>query len=299
MVQELQTIYENFKQIFMKHKDFLNTDVIVYLSIIVGVLFLISLIKRMIRSHIQYQRKKANLPKKVIINVSDKLENNRFFVSFQMGILFFTIVLVPFIMMGYHPKNSKGLLIALFSILIWLLIHGTDIFKNFLAGFAFKILTVLKSSIQIGDRATIKGVTGKILQIDSFYITLQTIDEDQVNIPTFSLWSENIISINGGASESLTVLHFYIDPCVSQEQCQTAEDIIWDAMQASVYIDFTRPMQIYLSQTPCAIQLTAKAYVASTYNELSFKSDITRAFLSLALVNKIPLSRHPIQDHQE
>ena len=49
-------------------------------------------------------------------------------------------------------------------------------------------------------------------------------------------------------------------------------------------------MQIYLSQTPEAICLTAKAYVASTYNEPLFVSDVTRAFLDFVSQEQIPLA---------
>ena len=49
-------------------------------------------------------------------------------------------------------------------------------------------------------------------------------------------------------------------------------------------------MQIYLSQSESSIVLTAKAYVALTYHEPLFVSDITRAFLLFAENNTIPLA---------
>ncbi len=51
-------------------------------------------------------------------------------------------------------------------------------------------------------------------------------------------------------------------------------------------------MQIFLSQTPDALCLTAKAYVTSTYNEPLFSSDVTRAFLDVAADTQIPLASH-------
>ena len=85
-------------------------------------------------------------------------------------------------------------------------------------------------------------------------------------------------------------MNFYLAPFVTVDQRQVAEDAIWDAIQASVYFDPTKPMQIYLSQNQDAIQLTAKAYVASTYNEPLFSSDVTRAFLEFAAKRKIALA---------
>ena len=49
-------------------------------------------------------------------------------------------------------------------------------------------------------------------------------------------------------------------------------------------------MQIFLVQERDAICLTAKAYVASTYNEPLFTSDVTRAFLEFADKEGIPLA---------
>ena len=49
-------------------------------------------------------------------------------------------------------------------------------------------------------------------------------------------------------------------------------------------------MQIYLEQGPSEIVLTARAYVASTYNEPLFKSDVYQAFLDFADRESIPLA---------
>lgn len=144
--------------------------------------------------------------------------------------------------------------------------------------------------LQIGDRVTLKGHSGKVIRIGTFFVTLQTLDDDLVSIPTRELWSEVLVSANAGARSSLCVMPFYLAPFVSKPQRQRAEDTIWDSMQASPYCETARPMQIYLSQTPDAICLTAKAYVTSTYDEPLFKSDVTRAFLDLASSKGIPLA---------
>ena len=48
--------------------------------------------------------------------------------------------------------------------------------------------------------------------------------------------------------------------------------------QAYNYFEPTKAKQIYYRQHHEYIELIAKAYVASTYNEALFKSDITRRF---------------------
>ena len=97
-------------------------------------------------------------------------------------------------------------------------------------------------------------------------------------------------SANAGARSSLCVIEFYLSPLVKREQRQQAEDAIWNAIQASAYFDPNLPLQIYLRQNLTSIQLTAKAYVASTYNEPLFASDVNRAFLDFASANDIALA---------
>ena len=125
---------------------------------------------------------------------------------------------------------------------------------------------------------------------DSFFVTLQTPNDDQISIPTNTLWSEVLNSANAGERASLCVASFYLAPFVTKEQRDAAEDAVWEAIQASPYYTPSKPMQIYFAQKPDSIELTAKAYVASTYNEPLFTSDITRAFLDFAARTDTPLS---------
>jgi small-conductance mechanosensitive channel len=137
---------------------------------------------------------------------------------------------------------------------------------------------------------TLKGHGGRVSAIGPFHIRLVTPDDDLVCIPTSSLWTETLISSNAGDRASLCIMPFYLAPFATREQCQKAEDAIWDAVQASTMFDFSKPLQIYIEQTENAVRLTAKAYVANTYEEPLFKSDVVRAFLTWAADNDIPLA---------
>ena len=285
----------------MSIKMFLNWYVIGYFIIIIIVHCSFLCISRINKIIIRNRRKKATLTHHILMNTSANIKLEKKFMIRHVTILLCAIILTPLFFINQYAELSyekQGLFYSLILLILMIMYHGTNIFKAFFTGFAFKVLTILKSTIHVGDRVTLKGITGKLTEIDSFYVTLQTIDDDLVHIPTASLWSENILNINGGEGGSLTVLNFYINP-TDIEQYKKAETAIWNSMQASVYIDFTKPMQIYISQKPFAIQLTAKAYVASTYNELSFQSDITKAFLEVAKTEKISLSFFPNQQLEE
>jgi hypothetical protein len=109
--------------------------------------------------------------------------------------------------------------------------------------------------LQIGDRVTFKGHSGKVIRISTFFIILQTLDDDLVSVPTRELWSEVLVSANAGARSSLCVMPFYLAPFVSKPQRSHGQGL-W----------------------------------ASTYDEPLFKSDVTRAFLDLASSEGIPLA---------
>ena len=203
-----------------------------------------------------------------------------------------TVAILPVVIASAidDPAQRAALGAVFLAILIWVLVAATDVAKAFLGGLAFRSFVGFRSPFQVGDRVTIGGHTGKVLEIGPFFVRLQTPDDDLVSIPTSSLWSSPIVSANAGDRASLSVMTFHLAPFTTALQRKAAENAIWDAIQKSVYWDFQKPMQIYLVQKKGEIILTAKAYVASTYNEPLFRSDVYQAFLDVADAKAIPLA---------
>ena len=269
-----------------------NFNVLIYLGIIISSQVIYALVKYFWRKRIVQRRKAQGLPKRILINHSEKLSSRRFDALLQSGLLLASVIIVPFILVliTKSPDDKRNLAIAFLLLMGWLLFNGTDVLKAFLGGLAFKTVAAFKQPFQIGDRVTLKGISGKVISFDTFFVMLNTLNDDQISIPTYTLWNEVLSSANAGSRSSLCVMNFYLASFIDAQKRQKAEDAIWNAIQASVYYDPSRPMQIYLSQTPDAIQLTAKAYVASTYNEPLFKNDVTRAFLDAVSKENIALA---------
>ena len=257
------------------------------------------------RKKIERQRRKAELPPDIIMDHSERLADLRKESIWASSVLVVTIFLTPFAIIfviwlckgaeseGFAKiaaENGDGLILAFIGLFIWILFSGTDVARNFLGGLGFKTLVAFKSPFQVGDRVTLKGIGGKVTSISTFFVTLQTPNDDLINIPTSGLWSEVLTSANAGERSSLCVMDFFLAPFVTQNELQDSEDTIWNAIQASPYLEVANPMQIFFTQNNNSIQLTAKAYVASTYNEALFKSEVTKAFLNFTAVNKIPLA---------
>ena len=273
------------KEIF---SHLLNPAVGLYLLIILGVQLLSNGIRLNRQQRIKRRRTREQLTGPILINYSERLSDRRRVALIESSVFLVSVIIVPFLLihcadsiplLNDHDDLQEGLGLAFGILILWLLFSGTDIAKAFLGGLMFKTLAALTVPFQIGDRVTLRGISGKVIRLDTFFVQLQTPNDDLISVPTASLWSEVLSSTNGGDRSSLCVINFYLASFVTKEQRQVVEDTIWDAIQSSVYYEPSKPMQIYLSQTPDAIQLCAKAYVASTYNEPLFVSDVTRAVL--------------------
>ncbi len=284
---------------------FLNPYVIVYLAIVVGGQLGYGLWRRQKQKAVAARRRRQGLPDNMIVNTAETLTEYKRGALLDSTILMLTVIIVPFILIAIAPgaeptagqegaasPEQNGIAIVFVALLLWIFLNGTDVAKAFLGGLAFRTVLAFKkpTPFQLGDRVTLKGIGGKVIGFDSFFVTLQTPNDDQISIPTRSLWGDVLNSANAGERSSLCVMNFYLAPFVTAAQRQVAEDTIWEAIQASPYYTPSKPMQIYFAQNPDAIQLTAKAYVASTYREPLFTSDVTRAFLDVAAKQGIALA---------
>ena len=234
------------------------------------------------------------LPDDVILNTTTRLETIRRESRIEAAVLVATVVVVPFLLWltasALALPGREGLGVVFAVILVWVLFSASDTGKAALGGLAFRALIAYNSPFQVGDRVTLRGYSGKVTEIGLFHVRLVTVDDDLVNIPTASLWGETLVSANAGDRASLCVMPFFLAPFATKEQQKSAEDELWNAIQASTFFDFTKPMQIYVEQTDNAIALTAKAYVANTYNEPLFKSEVASTFLGWAADTGIPLA---------
>ena len=279
----------------MEPANLLSPFVLAYLLIVVGAQLGLAERQRRDRNQREAKRRKAGLDERTILNTGTRLETVRREARVEAGVLLATVVVTPFLLVLIadaldSEAAREGLGVVFAALLIWMLFTASDVGKAFLGGLAFRTLIAFKRPFQVGDRVTLKGHAGKVTEIGPFHVRLTTPDDDLVAIPTGSLWGETLVSANAGDRASLCVMPFYLAPFATREQRKTAENGLWDAIQASTFFDFTKPMQIYVEQTDNAIKLIAKAYAANTYDEPLFKSDVASAFLDWAADKRIPLA---------
>lgn len=273
-----------------------NGYVLTYIILIIAIQIVYRMYCNYRSERIKNQRKATGLPSNILINQNKKLSEVKKESSLQALVLILPVVTLPFILSGVSwitdsgNDPASGLFYAFLIFLAWIAFSGTDLAKAAIGGIAFRTVMAFSNTVQVGDRVTISGYSGKLLDIGIFYIILETADDDKICLPTNTLWGAPLVSANAGDRSSLCVIPFYLSPSVSSEQLQEAEDAIWDAIQASLYFEPTKPKQIFYQQHPQCIELVSKSYVASTYNEPLFRSEITNSFLRFAMKKKIPLA---------
>jgi hypothetical protein len=286
--------------------NLLNPYVFVYLLTVIGVQLLYGYWRQQQRDRITTQRRTRGLPQDILLNRPEQLDQRRRQAATESALLLTTGLMLPFALVAcarlvedsaqFAIAAQSGLAIAFVALLLVVILGATDAIKAFWGGLAFKVLAAFVVPFQIGDRLTIGGISGKAIRFNSFFLTLETPSGEWVNLPTHTLWKAVLTSAHQseyGANHShatLCEIAFYLSPATTAEQCQAVETAILNAIHASVYFEPAQPVQVYLSQSPKAIQLTASAYVGSEHNQSLFVSDITRAFLKFVCQQQIFLA---------
>ena len=277
----------------MNPENLLHPIVGAYLAIVVLAQVLLAAWRYLKSNAQEARRRRQGLDDEVLVHTQARLETLRHKALVESSLFILTVFASPFLLLalwGGDPEARQGLAVQFAALLIWVLVSGSEVGKAFLGGLAFRSLAAFSRPLQVGDRVWIDSHSGKVISLGVFRVSLQTLDDDIVSVPTASLWAKTVVSANRGDRSSLCVMPFYLAPFTDSQQLDDAENALWDAVQASSYFAFTRPLQIFLDQREEAIVLTAKAYVASTYDEPLFKSDVARLFLKKSIALSLPLA---------
>ncbi|MEM7311033.1 MAG: mechanosensitive ion channel domain-containing protein [Planctomycetota bacterium] len=278
----------------------LRIEVALYLGLVLAIQLAVAWCLAAYRRAGARARREQGLPDDVLLHRTVGLEELRTASVLQSVVLLLSVLVVPLLLAANAGEEAReGLSVAFLGLFAWSLWSATDFTKSFLGGLTFRTYAAFLPPFQVGDRITVAGVSGRVDDIGLFHVRLVTPDDDLVSVPTASLWSETIANANAGDRSSLVALDLFLDPRATSDQRKAAEDILWDCVQASTYFEPEKPLQIYVSQLPHAVRMTAKGYVASTYDEPLFRSEVTSRVLDRCMeqdengVARVPLARAP------
>lgn len=249
--------------------DFLKIDkVILFLSLVVGVLFIV----------------------KMITSWSQKLQNK--FSGKRLTILQLTTVfsfvtyVVGFLSIFYYVfRPSQELLVAIGgSVAVAVGFALKDLVGSMIAGF----ILLFDRPFQVGDRVCFGDVYGEIKSIGLRSVRLATLDDNLVTIPNLKFLTDIVSSGNSGALEMMVVIPFYFS---IHQKLEDVQNILYEVVITSRFVYLERPVAIVFEEVALSnnfvVKANVKAYVIDVKYEKSFLTDITTRGNEILNRNKI------------
>ena len=197
-------------------QSFLSPSVLIYILGVLAVPFISPHYTRLRARKIVQRRKEAGLGDQIISNPGEGLAKRRKDSLVETAIVLGVVILLPLLIIGVmhllpiedqrRNEETGKLKIAFGAFILWALVSGTSVAKNFLGGLAFRSLSAFSDAIQPGDRVTVSGHHGVVKEIGIFYTKIQTMEDDQVAIPSAQLLDAVVLSTNAG-QRSLSLIH--------------------------------------------------------------------------------------------
>jgi small-conductance mechanosensitive channel len=148
--------------------------------------------------------------------------------------------------------------------------------KDLLASIVAGVMIIFDRPFQVGDRVSVAGQYGDVLQIGLRSVKLRTLDDSIVTIPNNALLTEVSSSGNFGVRDMQIEVDFYIG--IDQDAAR-ARELVLEVTAISRFVYLPKPVvvnvqQVQLNMGP-ALLIKLKAYVLDTQYEKSFVSDVT------------------------
>lgn len=148
--------------------------------------------------------------------------------------------------------------------------------RDLIASLAAGVMIIFDRPFQVGDRVSIAGQYGDVLQIGLRSVKLRTLDDSIVTIPNNALLNEVSSSGNFGVLDMQIMVDFHIG---IDQDAALAQSLVREVAAISRYIYLPKPLVVHVQQvqldTMPALMIRLKAYVLDTQYEKSFVTDVT------------------------
>lgn len=151
--------------------------------------------------------------------------------------------------------------------------------KDFLADIVGGLVVVLEQPYQVGDKVTLDGHYGEVVDIGIRSTKLVTPNDTAVVVPNFFFFNGSIANANTSDAEMLVTVDFFVDP---DADVARATSIVEDALVTSPYVYVTddHPTSVVVADELYYRTITGKAYVSDLRTEMAFKTDATQRVLA-------------------
>ena len=278
-------------------RGLINPYVLIYGVAIIATQLFYSQWQRRRRALVERQRRTRGLSNDVLLSRPERLAARREYAFVESALLLLMALGLPFVLAAAIPfiegsaesvsSSRLGLTMALLGSMLVLVWSARKPLQAFVGGLAFKLLAVSTVPFEIGDRITVKGITGRVTQLGTFLLEIETAAGERVSLPAYLLWTEMVAIAPERATRCEIALQLSLS--VSQRQRRLIESFLQESVQSSTYIAPSKPIQIYFSMVPLKLQIVVVAYATAEEQAMAFKSEITNAFLTFAEKEQIAL----------
>lgn len=189
-----------------------------------------------------------------------------------VNILVWTLSIYTLIMTLFNP-SAEAIYALMGSSALALGFAMQDILKNVFGG----LLIILDRPFQIGDRISIKGNYGEVVNIGLRNTQVNTLDDNLVTIPNSAIISDSISNANAGALDCMVVVNMILPIDIDVAKVRK---IAHEAVISSRYLNIDKSVNIlffdHFGKRP-GTKLVIKAYVLDARYEKLFEGDVTEA----------------------
>jgi small-conductance mechanosensitive channel len=150
--------------------------------------------------------------------------------------------------------------------------------KDLAAGIVGGLLLVTEKPYQVGDKVTLDGNYGEVVDIGLRATRLRTPDDTAIVVPNDTLFKSSVANANDGSPQMLVTVELAVAP---EANVDAALDIVEESLITSpyVYVGENHPVSTHIDDEVSYRTVRGRAYVSDHRHEQAFRSDVTRRAL--------------------
>ena len=145
-------------------------------------------------------------------------------------------------------------------------------FKDYVSSLIAGVVAIVERPYRPGDWVRIGDDYGEVRAVGMRAIEIRTPDDNIVHVPHEKIWQNNIANSNDGSQTLMCVASFYLRPNHNAAQVRVA---LRDVALNSAYLDYDKPVFVFLVDTPLGTHYKLKAYPFDMRDQFDFISDLT------------------------
>ncbi len=187
-------------------------------------------------------------------------------------IIVWAVAIYSVVMTLFNPE-PQAVYALLASSALALGFASQDLLKNIFGGF----MIIFDNPFQLGDRISIDGNYGEVVNIGMRTTQINTLDDSIVTIPNSKIINTNVSNANTGALDCMVVVNLWLPIHINAAQ---VKKIAYEAAVTSKYLNIDKGVNVLFFDTfdkQAATNVKVKAYVLDARYEKAFESDVTEA----------------------